>query len=273
MPAAAAALAAAATAAAPAWAGHDHGGHGDHGDHGGHGDPGGRAAAPDAEPLGLTVTAGVVAATYRGTLYEGDYEGALAGAAFARGRYEASASMTGYRIVRNGRAATGLGDLMVHGSASLLARGPVSAGAHLMLMAPTGADQTGLGMGHFMLMPALWSAYAAGAARASASVGYARVLGDAGAHAEHGAAWPLVDPMAASELTLEVAGTLALARALAAGALLRGALPLEGSDARLLAGLRVAWRAGRVEVAAEGQAGVLGAPVRVRGLLSTSLSF
>lgn len=246
---------------------HDHGGHGSHGGHGGHG-----GAAPE-DSLGLTVTAGALAASYQSRLFEGTYQGARAGAAFARDRYEIGASFTGYRIVRNGRADHGLGDLLVHGNAMLVERGALSAGVHLMVMTPTGDDQLGLGMGHFMLMPAVWSGYAAGRVHASAMLGYGRGLGDASVHAEHAGGWPLVDPMSFSELTLDASAALAFARAWTAGAALHGALPTGDGDARMIAGARVSWRHGRVDAAGEVQAGVLGDPVRVRGVLSTSLHF
>jgi hypothetical protein len=86
-------------------------------------DHGGHAAAAPEDSLGLTVTAGALAASYHARLYEGTYQGARAGAAFARDRYELGASFTAYRIVRNGRADHGLGDLLVHGNATLVARG------------------------------------------------------------------------------------------------------------------------------------------------------
>ncbi|HWO20071.1 MAG TPA: hypothetical protein VNO30_14895 [Kofleriaceae bacterium] len=261
---------AAVAASPPARAEHDHGDHGGHGDQGGHG---GHGAAGAEAALGVTVTAGALAASYHSRLYDGSYEGARAGAAFARGRYEVGAELAGYRIVRNGRAGHGLGDLHVHGSAMLVARGALSAGVHLMVMAPTGDDRLGVGMGHVMLMPAAWSAYAAGRARASVMLGYGRGIGDEGVHAEHGGSWPLVDPMGFSELTLDAAAAFAFARAWTAGVALHGALPLSAGDTRLLAGARVSWRAGRVDTAGELQAGVVGDPVRVRGLLSTSLRF
>jgi hypothetical protein len=181
---------------------------------------------------------------------------------------------TVYQLDRNGKTYRGMGDVMIHGAAQLYANGGFSAGAHLMVMAPTGDAMRGLGMGHWMLMPAAWSAYTTSIVTVSGSLGYARGTGSANAHAAHGGggAWPLVEPMSFSEITYDASAMFPVARTLSVGARLLGALPTD-DDARAIAAARVSWRTGRIETAAEAQAGIAGDPVRVRGLVSTSMTF
>jgi hypothetical protein len=182
--------------------------------------------------------------------------------------------VTGYRIGKNGKAVTGLGDLMLHGHATVLQAGRLSAGAVAMVMAPTGDHDAGLGMGHVMLMPGGWIHWAPGRLALAASAGYARGLGGGNIHAEHGGgAWPLVDPMTPSELTLGASGMVSLASALRAGVRADAAIPTGGEDARLFGGVRAVWTHGRVETTAELQAGLAGAPFGVRGLVEAAVRF
>lgn len=217
---------------------------------------------------------GLLAATYESPLYEGDYQGGSLGAGYARGRFEVGATVYAYQLDRNGRTYRGMGDLMVHASAGLYTAGAFTAGAHVMVMAPTGDAMRGLGMGHWMLMPAAWSSYATRIVTLSGSLGYARGIGDENAHAEHGGggAWPLVEPMSFSEITYDATAMFPLADTFAIGARVLGAIPTDG-DPRAIGAARVSWRTGRIETAAEAQAGIAGDPVRVRGLVSTSMTF
>jgi hypothetical protein len=156
----------------------------------------------------------------------------------------------------------------------VLHAGDVMAGAVFMLMAPTGKHNAGLGMGHVMLMPGGWVQWAPGRIALAASAGYARGLGDGNIHAEHGGgAWPLVDPMTPSEITLGASGMVALASSLRAGVRADGAVPLGGGDARLAGGVRAVWSRGRVETATELLAGLAGAPFELRGLVEAAVRF
>lgn len=216
---------------------------------------------------------GVLAATYESPLYEGDYQGGTLGVGYTRGRFDFGVTANGYQIERNGKTDRGVGDVMVHGAATLYTHDAFAAGAHLMVMAPTGDAMRGLGMGHWMLMPAAWSSFATPLVTLSGSVGYARGLGSSNAHAEHGGggAWPLVEPMSFSEITYDASAMFPIA-SFAIGARLVGAFPTD-DDARAIGAARVSWRAGRIETAAEAQTGVVGDPIRMRGLVSTSMTF
>jgi hypothetical protein len=259
-------LAAVALAPGAAWAQHDHGHHGHHG-HGGGEHPGAPASS-------FSAAIGVIAASYESMLFLGDYQGLVATGRWSRGRFGAAIGLTGYRIDKNGKTVMGLGDLMLHGHATLLRTGPITAGAVAMVMAPTGDHDAGLGMGHVMLMPGGWVQWAPGRLALGASAGYARGLGGGNIHAEHGGgAWPLVDPMNRSELTFGATGMVALASALRAGVRTDGAVPIGDGDARLTAGVRAVWTRGRVETTAELQGGLVGAPFGVRGLVEAAVRF
>ena len=252
------AIVAALLASTPALADHEHHHHG-----------------PDeVDDSQFTASIGALAASYRSRLYEGDYQGGSLGATYARGRFEVGARGLAYQIDRNGKTYRGFGDVMVHGAVRLYEHGAFTAGGHLMVMAPTGEAMTGLGMGHWMLMPAAWAGYTHPIVALGGSLGYARGIGGEDAHAEHGGggAWPLVEPMSFSEVTFDATAMFPVASAFAVGARILGALPTN-DDARAIGAARVSWRAGRIETFAEAQAGIAGDPVRIRGLVSTSMTF
>jgi hypothetical protein len=245
-----------------AWAQHDHGAH--------HGEDA-RAGAPASS---FSAALGVIAAGYESMLYAGDYQGLAATGRWSRGRFGAALGLTAYRLQRNGKTVEGLGDLMLHGRATVLRAGAITAGAVAMVMAPTGDHDAGLGMGHVMLMPGGWLQWAPGRLVLAASAGYARGLGGGDIHAEHGGgAWPLVDPMTPSELTFGAGGMIALAPSLRAGLRADGAIPTGGGDARLAGGVRAVWALGRVETTAELQGGLAGAPFDLRGLVEAAVRF
>ena len=230
--------------------------------------------ARTAETTRVTASVGAIAASYRSELYEGDYQGGSLGVKWTRGRYEVAARGIAYQIDRNGATYRGFGDLMVHGAATLFERGVFATGGHFMVMAPTGDSMAGLGMGHWMLMPAAWATWSHRLVTLGGSLGYARGLGDENAHAEHGggAAWPLVEPMSFSELTFDATAMFVLGSELRAGVRMLGAIPTD-DDVRVIGAARVSWRTGRLELTAEAQAGIAGDPVRFRGLVSTAMRF
>jgi hypothetical protein len=90
---------------------------------------------------------------------------------------------------------------------------------------------------------------------------------------DHGP-WPLVDPMLMSEVSWSAGADVAWTPAMSAGVHVGGGIPAGAAgDNRVTAGARFAWHAGRVESAAEIQAGLAGDPFTVRGVVSTALSF
>jgi len=262
---------------------HDHGAH-DHGanDHGAH-DHGADHPAGHDVVLGAhhhgggtsyAVALGVIAAGYDARLFSGDYQGLVVGARWSRGRFGAHLGVPAYRLQKNGKVVYGLGDLLAHGHVALIDAGALTSGLMVMGSAPTGDGDAGLGMGHVMLMADAWVTWAPGRFSLTGNAGYARALGGGSAHAGHGGGmWPLVEPMNASELTFGASGMLALGKAVAAGVRASGAIPVGEGDERLIGGARVVWRAGRVETSAEIQAGLVGDPFTLRGILETAVRF
>jgi hypothetical protein len=223
-----------------------------------------------------TFGAGVslLAATFATTYYSGDYEGLLPSASWATGRFAAGASLPAYRVLENGLAIYGVGDLVVNGQAALLVDRDVQAGVMLAASAPTGNEVNGLGMGHYMVMPAAWGAWHLERVVLTGSFGYSRAIVHASAQHDHGM-WPLVEPMNMSELTWSGAGEVAIGEGVRAGGRLSGGVPvgvLPGHE-RVVAAARVAWAHGSVDSAAELQAGVAGDPFTLRAVVSTAVRF
>jgi hypothetical protein len=224
---------------------------------------------------GTTITAslGVLAARYSQRLYEGNYQGAIAGARVAHGRFGLGASVPFYRLTKNGLTVDGVGDVMVHAHAMIYARGSIMAGAMGMVLLPTGSAREGTGMGHTMLMPELWAMWSGTRASVTLSTGFGYAMGGSGAHAEHGGIAPIVDPMNGVELTAGATVMYSVIRQLAVGARTATATPIGEGNNRLVGGVRIGWAAGRVETVAEVLGGVVGDPFGIRGLVETSIRF
>jgi hypothetical protein len=217
---------------------------------------------------------GLVAATYGAALYAGDYRGVIAGLRWSRGRFGAAISLPAYRLAKNGKATSGIGDVTFHGHATAVTAGPLAAGVMAMASAPTGDGDAGLGMGHVMFMGEAWGTWTPGSFAVSGSAGFAHALGGASAHAEHGGGmWPLVDPMNASELTYGGTAMVALASTLGVGLRAAGAVPVGDGAHWLTGGVRVMWSEGRVATSAEVLGGLVGDPFGLRGVIETSVRF
>jgi hypothetical protein len=223
--------------------------------------------------VGVAATARVLAATYRTPLFEGSYQGTELGANVTRGRFAAALSLAGYRLVRNGRASNGIGDLMLHLHAQAATGRGFAGGVMMMASAPTGDDTRGFGMGHVMLMPELWGTWRSRALSLSVAAGYGHALGGAQAHAEHGGggSWPLVGPMNAREVTFGGTASYALAPSLAIGLSATGATPIGDGRTRLVTGGRIMWTLGSTVTSAEIAGGVIGDPFGIRGVISTTV--
>jgi hypothetical protein len=229
-------------------------------DHGAH-----APAARDA----MFAAAGVVAATYDQRLFDGDYQGVVGSFTYARGRFSAGVDAAVFRLQKNGRIVRGPGDTVLHAQVDMLP----SLGVVLAVMLPTGNEDDGLGMGHVMLMPAAYARWARGAVALSATFGYGRGLGNEASHAEHGGAWPIVEPMNYQELTSSGSAMITLARALRAGVRFAGAVPIGDGFERLSAGVRAVWSTDRVETTFDISAGFAGDPYIFRGTLASAIRF
>jgi hypothetical protein len=234
----------------------------------------GMAATSDEGPASsFAVGVSLIAARFDTLTYGGDYEGIVPSAGWAHGRFAAAATIGMYRLQENGRRLYGLGDAVVHGHATIVARPAWAVGAALAVSAPTGDHLAGLGMGHPMVMPAAWARWTVGPVTLHGSAGYGRPLGAAASHHAHGA-WPLVDPMNTSELMWMASGDVPLSHVLRVGARLSGGVPVGAAGAnRVIGGAQVLWAAGQVDTAFELQAGITGDPFTIRGVVETALRF
>ncbi len=154
---------------------------------------------------------GVLVAGYERAGERGDYEGLYAGFGYRQPWFGADVLLPAYRLARAHQTELGLGDLLVtaRGTALRAYDGKIAFGVELPAMLPTGRESASLGMGHVMLMPALWFALALEPFSLQARAGYGRVLGqmqmemDADVHAAHAhqtkGQTPIVNPMNHSE--------------------------------------------------------------------------
>lgn len=229
--------------------------------------------APVGTASSFAASMSLIAAAFSTTDYVGDYEGVVPAMSWTKDRFSFGAGMALYRLQENGRDLYGLGDAVVHGQMTLLARSSVQAGGMLAVSAPTGDSVSGLGMGHVMVMPAGWVTWHDERVIATASVGFGRALGDLSGHHDHGP-WPLVEPMNMSELTWSASGDVAIAAGVHAGARVTGGVPmLADGHNRVVGAARVAWGVGQFDTAAELQAGIAGDPFTIRGVVETAIHF
>lgn len=233
----------------------------------------GMAMHDGAAGASLATSVSLLAASFGTNYYEGDYEGVIPSATWSSTHWAAGANLPMYRLQENGRELYGVGDVVVHGQGTLIDAGKVHAGGMLAVSLPTGNGQEGFGMGHAMAMPALWGSWSLAHVTLSGSAGYSRAVVGAMDHHDHGP-WPLVEPMNMSEISWSAGGTFALSPSTHAGARLSGGVPVgaPGTD-RIVGAVRFGWGTGRVDSAAEIQAGLAGDPFTVRGVLETALHF
>ena len=214
---------------------------------------------------------GLVAARYDTEVYVGDYQGVLPALSWMRGRFGASAAVGAYRLVENGLTRYGVSDVVLSAQATLVEGNGAMLGIALPVSLPTGDRYGGFGMGHLMVMPAVWASGAVGRVHLGGSVGFGRAIGGE-AHHEHGS-WPLVNPMNLQELTWTANAYVPLASALQAGVKMSGGVPIGDGRNRASGGVRVIWTQGQVETAFEVQAGFAGDPFILRGLVESAVHF
>jgi hypothetical protein len=247
---------------------------------------GAAAAQPCHEPaplerrgLGLRVGVGAEYATYRTARYEGDYQGLSANVQYDGPWARLRVAMPTYQIERNGLVSKGLGDLLVdarvplvHADDDALTLGPM-----LSATLPTGDADRDLGMGHVMLMPGAWAAWAPPRAFVAAQLNYGQALGAGGeGHSHHGGPRPIVNPMNASEFEMAASAGYLLHDLVRARAGAYGALPV-GSDDRAAA--RAAAFAGvdllvdRFDLGLEGHLPIAGDPFLAKIALTLGARF
>jgi len=221
----------------------------------------------------LAASVSLVAAQFDTLLFDGDYQGVVPALRFTHGRFSVAASAPLYRIEENGLAVRGFGDVVAQVAVLAWRSDAVAVGGELAASAPTGAERAGLGMGHPMVMPAVWGHYGSGRLAVAGSLGASQGLGGS-AHHHDDMMWPLVDPANRSELTWAARGDVAVAPAWRVGAGVSGGVPLDASGVtRVIGGARAVWLSPRLETGVELQAGIAGDPFTLRGVAQTTLVF
>jgi len=226
-----------------------------------------------ARPPPRTVGVSLLAASYETMAYIGQYQGLVARFDWQEPRWGAGASLGTYRLEANGLTRYGIGDVELHGRATLYRRARTQLGAMASVTIPTGDGYGGFGMGHVMAMPMLWAGWGRGRVDVAVSAGYGRALVDSLGSHDHGA-WPLVAPMNMSEIMWGTGADVALGRGFSTGVGLTGGVPVGGmGHQRLVGSGRAGYTSGAVSSGVELQAGLVGDPFTVRGVLTTRLQF
>ena len=245
------------------------------------------AASQQCHPLagdlkrapGLTTGLRLDAAGYRNPSYTGDYQGLAPTIGLYHPRVALVALLPAYRLTRNGRAVYGLGDLALALRVPVPAftRGGFAAGFGLAATLPTGQARDDLGMGHVMLMPELWYAHQRERIQLTGTFGFARALTAAGSGAHNHGPRPIVNPMNLSEIDASFNAFLRVHPNLwiklgAFGAAPVGAINPHGLT-RLVVGSGLMLTLRRLELSAELQAPLAGAPFLARGVIQVGHRF
>jgi len=245
------------------------------------------AAAQQCHPLagsvwrnpGLSIGLRFDAASYRNRSYEGDWQGMAPTLGFNHPKIALMALLPMYRLTRNGRVGYGLGDLALAMRVPVprFAKGPFTAGFGLAATVPTGKSSADLGMGHVMLMPEFWFAHERSRVQWVGTLGFARALASGGGSHHSGGPRPIVNPMNLSEIDASLSSFVRLHERVSLKLGLYGAMPVGAANVvgvtRIIAssGLSVTVRG--LELSAELQAPVTGAPFLARGVLQVGYRF
>lgn len=231
--------------------------------------------------MGVSLGVSGETATYRNARFEGEYQGLAAFAAWEHEGVRVRGALPSYRLVRNGAEAFGLGDLFLDVRASFVpaAGDGLRGGAGLAASLPTGSAKQDLGMGHAMLMPALWVIWTSHEAFLTGQIGYGRALsgGGGGHHHATSGTGPIVSPMNSSEVEFALGGGTHLARGLRVRAAVYGAVPvasLDGGAARAAASLGMDVTVGDwFDVGLEGHLPLVGDPFLAKIVVPIGVRF
>jgi len=227
--------------------------------------------APEVAPAAAPERRGWVEVRGEGATVDamtsGHYEGVTLAGGWRWQRAAVRVALPSYRIDNGFWTETGLGDASVDAQATLLRGAAIEGGVGLGLALPTGDRESGLGMGHAMIVPALWTRARAGRVGIDASVFVGHMLGD-DPHFHHQRAVS-VNPMSPVEAgaSLEIAADLTRAWTPNVSAAI--GVPLDDSGtARAIVGAGLRWNvARRWHVDGEILAPVVGDPFTVRATI------
>lgn len=232
---------------------------------------------PVAISVGTRVTAGVARVPELTTpmMIDRAYQGADLVVDVAWRRLSAEARLGAFRVDGHG---VGLDDLGVAAAVALTpAHAPVAVSALGGATLPTGDADAGRGMGHVMVAGGATARVRGARLGADATVTYARALGDGAEHAAHAHGadlWPLIDPMSAEEITVELGGAAAIGpRGLAVRASGLFGQPISHGTQRLIATGGVSYGRGRYQVGATLSAPAVSEAFITRGQLTLAYHY
>ncbi|HEY6556117.1 MAG TPA: hypothetical protein VI072_02550 [Polyangiaceae bacterium] len=229
--------------------------------------------------VGLRLATSLEAAAYEYGGIEGSYQGAALSASYTREAFRAELTAPAYRLRRNDETFYGLGDVTGELRVRLLevADGALSGGAGLTGIAPTGSASRDLGMGHVMLMPALWGVFEQSGAFVQLQVAYARALSeDDSEHAHHAPRMrPIVRPMNASELVVSGSAGYAVHELVRVQGGVYTAAPVDTPDGegRTVASLGVDFIPSAFDASVEAQAPLAGDPYTFKVVVGAGVRF
>lgn len=220
----------------------------------------------------------VESASYRTSRYEGVYEGLATTWSWNWNWLGVRAQLPAYRLNRNGRVVTGLGDVFLEGRAEFWVSDEERWRAGLMsaLTLPSGDASADLGMGHAMAFGGIWTSYSRDDFSTQLQLSYAGALAAGGAHAYHaGGASPLVAPMNSSEVNASLSASYDVVEPLRLRASTYAALPVGVDDgkARAIAGLGIDFVTDWFDSSIEGQLPLVGDPFTAKLIASWGVRF
>jgi hypothetical protein len=224
-----------------------------------------RSTSKLALRAGVAVEAGAID---DGLGRSGHYRGTVASVELAALGGRARAALGAYQVAW-GQTGQGLGDLQLGVERGVTDLGALQLGLALSATLPTGSVRDDLGMGHAMLMPAVWSRWQGDDSALVASLMYGTMLGD---QHVHGMAGPIPSPMNATEVAASLRGSHMLGRT-EVSATVSGATPVGDGSARGGLGAGARWAFGATELAVDAAAAFGGSPVQARGVVEVSRGF
>lgn len=238
-----------------------------------------QAGSSPSPPIGIfQIGIGSEFATYRNARFEGEYQGLNVAARWDHRWLQLRTALPSYRIVRNGLASYGLGDLFIDLRVPLLhmRNDTFTSGVGVATTAPTGNAALDLGMGHWMVMPGVWTRWQGHHAFFTAQLAYGRaIVNHHTGHHHGGGPASIPNPMNLSEIEASAAAGYTFFSLLRVRAGTYGAVPIAtqqgASRMAALAGIDILFK--WIQISAEQHLPLIGDPFRAKTAIALSTAF
>jgi hypothetical protein len=190
-----------------------------------------------------------------------------------RGRWALESALPMYSLQQMGKSRQqGLGDIAATLSTIFFHASSLQLRAAVTMTAPTGDDRASLGMGHWMVMPAVQAEATTGRLRGALALGAGAALGSGHVHRPGG---PLVNPMNQTEATAMLRLAFQASPRFSPEVVTMAAMPLDATGtARMTQGVGATLSAGRGwRLRALFQLGLLGQPYISRLTIDVGVVF